>query len=291
MKYRYMKQHLSHYPVRITCSVLKLSPSGYYAWLKRAPKSKLLIDKVKAHYWQHKARLGAPSLVHDIRDEGYNVSERTVSRVLKGLGLRSKAARKFKYRADSRPCHDVPPNTLARQFNPDKPNTVWVTDITYIKTGEGWLYLCVIIDLFGRKVIGRQTSAHIDRHLVCNTLKTALFRRQFPKGVLLHSDRGSQYCSADFKRLLLRHELKQSMSRTGNCWDNAVAESFFHTLKTHIIHDCYYKTREQANKALFEYIEIYYNRVRRHSTNGWISPEQYEQQYYQTNKIIEVSTV
>ncbi|WP_392561783.1 IS3 family transposase [Orbus sturtevantii] len=291
VKYKYMKQHFASYPMPLVCRQLNVSVSGYYAWLRREPKSNALFDNIKALYWWHKARLGAPSLVHDIRDKGYDVSERTVSRVLQKLGLRSKAARKCHYRAAPNQSHDVAPNTLDRQFNPDKPNLVWVTDITYIKTGEGWLYLCVIIDLFGRKVIGRQTSHRIDRHLVCNTLKNALFRRQFPKGVLLHSDRGSQYCSGDFKRLVLRHGLSQSMSRAGNCWDNAVAESFFHTLKTHIIHDCDYKTREDANKALFEYIEIYYNRVRRHSTNGWISPEQYEKQYYLNNTFIEASTV
>ncbi|KES15646.1 Transposase [Gilliamella apicola SCGC AB-598-B02] len=234
--------------------------------------------------------MGAPSLLHDAREAGYQVSERTISRVLQQLGLRSKAARKFKYKTDTAH-HNIVPNTLDRQFNPDKPNTTWVTDITYIKTGEGWLYLSVIIDLYGRKVIARQTSRYIDRHLVCNTLKQALFRRQFPKNVLIHSDQGSQYCSTDFKQLLLQYELRQSMSRRGNCFDNAVVESFFHTLKTHIIHDCYYKTRKLANKALFEYIEIYYNRIRRHSANGWLSPEQYEQQYYQNEKMIEVGTV
>ena len=153
-------------------------------------------------------------------------------------------------------------NKLNREFNPDKPNIAWVSDITYIKTGEGWLYLCVIIDLYGRKVIGRQTSRYINRHLVSQALKQALSRRGFPKNVLIHSDWGSQYCRADFKQLVLHYGLKQSMSRAGNCWDNAVVESFFHTLKTHIIHDGYYQTRELANKALFEYIEIYYNRLR-----------------------------
>lgn len=291
MKYRYMKQQLSQYPVRKTCSLLNVTASGYYAWLKRAPKSNALIDEVKTHYWRHKARLGAPSLVHDVRDKGYNISERTVSRILQQLGLRSKAARKFKHKKDISTRHNSAPNTLDRQFNPDKPNNIWVTDITYIKTGEGWLYLCVIIDLFNREVIAQQTSRYIDRRLVCNTLKNALLRRNFPKNVLLHSDRGSQYNSADFKRLLLQYGIKQSMSRAGNCWDNAVAESFFHTLKIHIIHDCYYKTRGDANKALFEYIEIYYNRIRRHSANGWVSPKQYEQQYYLNNKIIEVDTV
>lgn len=276
MKYRYMKTHLSPYPVRLVCRLFEVSRAGYYAWLKRPTQSMAVIDEVKAQYWRHKARLGAPSLVHDIRDKGYQLSERTVSRVLQGLGLRSKATRKFKHKTDGGSQQNVVPNTLERQFNPDKPNIVWVTDITYIKTGEGWLYLCVIIDLYGRHVIGRQTSRYIDRHLVCDALKQALCRRHFPQDVLVHSDRGSQYCSTDFKRLLLQYGLRQSMSRAGNCWDNAVAESFFHTLKTHIIHDCDYKTRDLANKALFEYIEIYYNRIRRHSANGWISPQQYE---------------
>src|SRR5699024_1540505 len=157
-------------------------------------------------FWLHKARVGAPSLVHDIHDAGYLVSERTISRILNRLGLRSKAA---------------------RQFTPDNPDRVWVTDITYIKTGEGWLYLCVMIDLFSRKVIGWHTGSRINRHLVCQSLNNALLRRGYPKGVLVHSDRGSQYCSDDFKQLLLYHDLRQSMSRKGNCWDNAVAESFF----------------------------------------------------------------
>lgn len=291
MKYYYMKDYLADYSIAQVCQLLGVSRSGYYAWLKRPAKSTKLIEYIKKQYWKHKARLGAPSLVHDAKDEGYQVSERTISRVLRRLGLRSKAARKFKYKAEGATHHNVALNTLDRKFTPDKPNIAWVTDITYIKTSEGWLYLCVIIDLYGRKVISRQTSRHIDRHLVCDALKQALFRRHYPKQVLIHSDRGSQYCSTDFKQLLLQYGLKQSMSRAGNCWDNAVAESFFHTLKTHIIHDCDYKTRELANKALFEYIEIYYNRIRRHSANGWISPEQYEQQYYQNNKIIEVSTV
>ncbi|WP_141675158.1 MULTISPECIES: DDE-type integrase/transposase/recombinase [unclassified Gilliamella] len=150
-----------------------------------------MFDNIKALYWQHKARLGAPSLVHDIRDKGYDVSKRTVSRILQKLGLRSKVARKFKLRVAPKLFYNMLPNTLNRQFNPERPNQVLVTNITYIKTHEGWLYLCVIIDLFGRKVIRQQTSSHIDRNLVCNTLKHALFRRQFPKGVSLHIDRGS----------------------------------------------------------------------------------------------------
>ncbi|WP_255307247.1 IS3 family transposase, partial [Gilliamella sp. App6-5] len=171
-----MKNHLICYPVTKICLLLGVSSSGYYAWLKRANKSAKLSEYIKKQYWQHKARLGAPSLLHDVREAGYQVSERTISRVLQQLGLRSKAARKFKYKTDT--AHrNIAPNTLNRQFNPDKPNTTWVTDITYIKTGEGWLYLSVIIDLYGRKVIARQTSRYIDRHLVCNTLKQALFRR------------------------------------------------------------------------------------------------------------------
>ena len=276
-----MKNKLSQYPVCLKCRLLGVSTSRYYAWLKRPPKSVNLDDEVKAQYWRHKSRLGAPSLVHDVRESGYQTSERTVSRVLKRLGLRSKAARKFKCTTDSNHRHAIVPNRLNRQFNPTHPNQIWVSDITYIKTGEGWLYLCVIIDLFGRKIVGWQTSSRIDRHLVCQTLTCALFRRGNPKNVLLHSDRGSQYCSDDFKRLLLCHELQQSMSRKGNCWDNAVAESFFHTLKTHVIHGCHYQNRDSANKALFEYIEIYYNRIRRHSANNWLPPETYEQNYYQ----------
>lgn len=265
--------------VSSACEHIGVGRSGYYAWLKRSPKVSQKLDVLKSLYWQHYARLGAPSLVHDMRNMGYCMSERSVGRMLRNLGLRSKAARKYKHTTDSKHRLPVAPNLLNRQFTVLKPNIVWTTDITYIRTQQGWLYLCVILDLFSRRIIGWQTSIRMDRQLVCDAFNYAMARQGYPRGVMVHSDQGSQYCSRDFRALLLMNHSTQSMSRRGNCWDNAVTESFFHTLKGHIVNGSIFSTRKEANNILFEYIEVYYNRIRRHSANGWISPEAFEQNY------------
>ena len=279
--------------LKSACTHLGVSRSGYYAWTKRIPQIQAKLADLKSLYWTHRARCGAPSLVHDMRDLGYKMSERTVGRMLQSMGLRSKISRKFKYASDSKHSLPAAPNLLNRQFTVLKPNTIWTTDITYIRTQQGWLYLCVMLDLFSRRVVGWQTSHRIDRQLVCDTFNYAMARQGYPKGVMVHSlaqqcCSGSQYCSRDFRAVLLTNDAIQSMSRSGNCWDNAVTESFFHTLKGHIIHGSVYLTRKEAQTTLFEYIEIYYNRKRRHSANGWVSPEAFEQQYYEN---LEGSTV
>ena len=266
--------------VSSACKCLGVSTSGYYAWRKRQAHIAQKYNDLKVVYWQHHARLGAPSLVHDMHDLGYCMSERTVGRMLKKLGLRSKISRKYKHTTDSNHRLPTAPNLLDRQFTVTLPNKVWTTDITYIRTKEGWLYLCVMLDLFSRRIIGWQTSHRIDRQLVCDAFNYAMARQGYPTGVMVHSDQGSQYCSRDFRALLLANNCIQSMSRRGNCWDNAVTESFFHTLKGHVIHDSVFATRKEANAVLFEYIEVYYNRIRRHSANGWLSPEAFEQKYF-----------
>ncbi len=268
--------------IHAACESLGVSTSGYYAWRHRPAKTQQKYNDLKTVYWQHHARLGAPSLVHDMRDIGHNLSERTVGRILQRLGLRSKVCRKYRHTTDSNHRLPVAPNLLDRQFSVHKPNKVWTTDITYIRTKQGWLYLCVMLDLFSRRIIGWQTSHRIDRQLVCDTLATAMARQGYPVGVVVHSDQGSQYCSRDFRVFLRMNQAIQSMSRRGNCWDNAVTESFFHTLKGHIIHGSNFATRQEANAALFEYIEVYYNRIRRHSANGWLSPMIFEQNYFRT---------
>lgn len=237
---------------------------------------------LKAVYWQHHSRLGAPSLVHDMHDLGYCMSERTVGRMLRKLGLRSKISRKYKHTTDSNHRLPTAPNLLDRQFTVTRPNKVWTTDITYIRTKEGWLYLCVMLDLFSRRIVGWQTSTRIDRQLVCDAFNYASARQGYPTNAMVHSDQGSQYCSRDFRALLFTNNCIQSMSRKGNCWDNAVTESFFHTLKGHVVHGSIFTTRKKANAVLFEYIEIYYNRIRRHSANGWLSPEAFEQKYFKS---------
>ncbi|MDC4265495.1 IS3 family transposase [Acinetobacter baumannii] len=266
--------------VSSACKCLGVSTSGYYAWRKRQIYVNQKYTDLKAVYWQHHARLGAPSLVHDMHDLGYCISERTVGRMLKKLSLRSKIARKYKHTTDSNHRLPTAPNLLDRQFTVSLPNKVWTTDITYIRTKEGWLYLCVLLDLFSRRIIGWQSSHRIDRQLVCDAFNYAMASQGYPTGVMVHSDQGSQYCSRDFRALLLANNCIQSMSRRGNCWDNAVTESFFHTLKGHVIHDSVFATRKEANAVLFEYIEVYYNRIKRHSANGWLSPEAFEHKYF-----------
>lgn len=270
--------------VTVLCKYFGVSTSGFYAWKKRQIRITKQYDDLKTLYWQHHARLGAPSLIHDMYDLGYSMSERTVGRMLKKLGLRSKIARKYQYTTDSNHRLPTAPNLLDRQFTVTEPNKVWTTDITYIRTKEGWLYLCVMLDLFSRRIVGWQTSTRIDRQLVCDVFDYALARQGYPTGVMVHSlakqcFSGSQYCSRDFRALLLKNDCTQSMSRRGNCWDNAVTESFFHTLKGHVVHGSVFSTRKEANAVLFDYIEIYYNRIRRHSANGWLSPEAFEQKY------------
>jgi putative transposase len=216
------------------------------------------------------------------------VSERTVGRSLSRQGLRAQLPRKFKHTTDSNHQEPISPNLLDRQFKVDRPNQVWVGDITYIQTQEGWLYLATMIDLFNRQVVGWQMSTRIDQTLVNDALKAALMSRGKPRGVMIHTDRGSQYCSKSFRALIKQHGLVQSMSRKGNCWDNAVAESFFATLKRHCVHGQPLKTRAQMRLVVFEFIEVYYNRVRRHSANGWQTPVEFERLYHQT---MERSTV
>ena len=211
-----------------------------------------------------------------MHDLGYSMSERTIGRMLKNLDLRSKIARKYKHTTDSNHRLPTAPNLLDRQFTGTQPNKVWITEITYIRTKEGWLYLCVMLDLFSRRIVGWQTSTRIDRQLVCDAFNYAIARQGYPTSVMVHSDQGSQYCSRDFRALLLINDCIQSMSRRGNCWDNAVTESFFHTLKGHVVHGSVFSTRKEANVVLFDYIEIYYNRIRRHSSNGQRSPLDYE---------------
>ena len=213
--------------------------------------------------------------------QGFGVKRRYVSKRLQAMGLIPKARRKFKATTDSDHQLPVTPNLLQQDFSASKSNEKWVSDITYIKTDEGWLYLCVFIDLFSRQVIGWSMSKRINRHLVCNALNMALFRRKFPTGVIVHSDRGSQYCSKKYQNMLKKHRLVCSMSAKGCCYDNAACESFFHTLKVELVHDEYYQTRVQARASLFEYINVYYNRQRRHSTIGYMTPEKFEATWLQ----------
>ncbi len=268
--------------------MFSIERSGYYAWLEREPgvreKSNEALDKkIIIIFNKHHKRYGAIRITNDLHDDGERCSKNRVARRMRELQLCAKAKKKFKITTDSKHHLPVAPNLLNRDFSATQPNQKWVGDITYIWTNEGWLYLAVVIDLYSRAVIGWSIQPTMSRELVCDALAMALQRRHFPRGVLFHSDRGSQYCSHDYQNMLKIYGLICSMSRKGNCWDNAVAESFFHSIKTELIYTEQYATREIAKQNIFYYIEAYYNRVRRHSTVGSIAPMVFEDQH----KIVE----
>lgn len=264
--------------------MLSIERSGYYAWLKRKPSQRSIANKgldkkITAAFDRHKKRYGAPRITDELQGEGEACSQNRVYRRMKKLGLRAKGKKKFKITTDSKHNLPVAENLLNRDFTTTAPNQKWVSDITYIWTDEGWLYLATVIDLYSRAVIGWSIQPTMTRELVSNALMMALWRRKFPRGVLCHSDRGSQYCSHDYQKMLKKYSLICSMSRKGNCWDNAIAESFFHSLKVELVYTERYATRESAKQSIFEYIEVYYNRVRRHSSIGSIAPMVFENQY------------
>jgi len=276
VKYATMHAHEGEFAVRLMCRVLKVSPSGYYAWRSRTPshqeQARAALDaRVRAEFDARKGRAGAPRLARHL-----SVGRRQVAESLRRQGLRAKAARKFKATTNSNHSLPVAENLLQQDFTADAPNQVWVGDITYIGTDEGWLYLAVVLDLFSRKVVGRSMSDRMTATLVCDALKMALFRRKRPRGVIMHTDRGSQYCSREHRDLLDANGLVASMSAKGNCYDNAAMESWNHSLKVEAIHGERLATRKQAKDLVFEYIEVDYNRNRLHSTLGYLSPEQFE---------------
>jgi putative transposase len=271
-----MNEHLEHYSMPALCEGLQVSRSGFYAWRNRSHEAKPVDIALERAYHAHRGKAGAPSLTPDLHDQGFALSERTVGRKLFKMGLKACVSRKFRHTTDSRHTLPIAPNLLDRQFTVNRPNVVWVGDITYLRTSDGWLYLAVMIDLFSRQVIGWQMSTRIDQTLVCDALEAALAIRGRPGSVMIHTDRGSQYCSKAFRTVIKDNKLVQSMSRKANCWDNAVSESFFATLKKQSVYGYKLKTRDNMRQHIFEYIEIYYNRVRRHSANNWVSPVEFE---------------
>lgn len=264
--------------------MFSIERSGYYAWLKRKPSKRdkaneALDQKIIQLFTAHKNRCGSPRITKDLHESGESCSKKRVARRMKHLNLYAKPKRKFRVTTDSKHNLPVAANLLNRDFSASAPNQKYVGDITYIWTSEGWMYLAVVIDLYSRAVIGWSIQATMTRQLVCDALMMALWRRGFPRDVLFHSDRGSQYCSDDYQKMLRQHGFICSMSRKGDCWDNSVAESFFNSLKTELVYTETYATREIAKQSIFNYIETYYNRVRRHSYIGFIAPEKFEAQY------------
>lgn len=276
-----MKKYSSRFSVRAMAKLLRVSSSGFYAWLKR-PESmrksedRRLLALIGASFNHSRQTYGYRRIYHDLQEQGENCSYHRIKRLMRKNHIRPKTKRKFVVTTQSKHNQPVHQNYLNRAFYAERPNQRWASDITYIPTVEGWLYLSVIMDLFSRKIIGWSMSNRMKDDLVLNALRMALFQRKVPTNLLLHSDRGSQYASHHVQKMLRDYGIQCSMSRKGNCWDNAAMESFFHSLKTECVHHERYLTRDEAKKSIFDYIEVFYNRQRKHSYLSYQSPEQYE---------------
>ena len=287
MRFSFIATEKACYPVALLCRVLKVSRSGYYAWHKRPAAARTLEDQalaleVAAIHAQSRSRYGSPRVHAELRERGQRTGRKRVARLMRAAGLRARARRRFRCTTDSKHGMAIKGNLLARRFAVRAPNTSWATDITYLWTAEGWLYLAVILDLFSRRVVGWSLSERLERELVLDALTMGLAQRQPARGLLHHSDRGSQYASQEYQQLLAHHGILSSMSRKANCWDNAVAESFFASLKIELVYQTQWRTRAEARSAVFEYIELFYNRQRRHSALGYLCPNEFEQRHDQS---------
>ena len=270
------------FSIQLMCEIFSVSRAGFYAWKKRPESKRKKNDRrfltlIKTSFQSSRDTYGYRRIHHDLREQNENCGKHRVARIMHENGIQPKTKRKFRVTTDSRHNKPIHENHLGRQFNAVMPNQRWVSDITYIPTVEGWLYLATVMDLYSRRIVGWAMSHRLLDTLVTDALKMALFRRKIrANDLLLHSDRGSQYAGDNFQKLLGIYGITCSMSRAGDCWDNAVMESFFHSLKTECIHHERYITRDEAKKSVFDYIEVFYNRRRRHSFLGYKSPEQFE---------------
>lgn len=284
MKFTALRTLTTEYPINLACRALKVSTSGYYAWLKRpeskrAQANRLLVDRIRVIFAQNKQRYGSPRIYRTLRAQGETVSEGTIARLMRKEGIVAQHKRSFKRTTQRDARLPVVDNHLQQDFTAHKPNQKWVADMTYLKTSEGWLYLAVILDVFSRKVIGWAMDTQMSSDLSAQALRMALLKRGSYEGTLHHSDRGSQYASSAYQQLLNVHGLQASMSGTGNCYDNALMESWFATLKTEL--GRHWASRAQATSEVFEYVEVYYNRERLHSSLDYQTPAQFEQAFYQ----------
>jgi putative transposase len=281
--YRFIDEHRQEWPVRLLCETLEVSPAGYYAWRQRprSPREQrrgALLVEIRAVHAEVKARYGSPRIHAELVARGHDCCVNTVARLMRDNGIAAKTAKKFRCTTTDSD-HDLPvaANLLGRQFNPSGANEAWVADITYVPTREGWLYLAAVEDLYSRRVVGWALAEHLESRLVVDALELAVQRRLPGEGLLAHSDRGSQYASEHYQRLLAEHGITCSMSGKADCWDNAPMESFFASLKKELVHGADFATRAEARAAIVEYIEVFYNNQRRHSSLGYVSPAEYEQ--------------
>lgn len=285
MKYAFIHAERSCFEAEEMCRVLGVTRSGYYRWRqarpgKRAHDNALLLSEITAAHEESKRIYGSPRITKELRDKGIRCGKNRVARIMKDRGIRSKIKRKWKATTNSKHSLPVADNLLKQDFSAASPDERYVSDITYIWTQEGWLYLSIILDLHSRMIVGWSMNDRMTDDLVLNALDMAYTRRQPGSGVIFHSDRGSQYASRDVRAKLASYGFVSSMSRKGNCFDNACAESFFHTLKTELVNFERYRTREEARQSIFHYIEVFYNRIRKHSSIGYKSPVQFEELRY-----------
>lgn len=283
MKFAFVKEHRRRWPVSVICCVLKVARSGFYTWLNRKPSARAvrqqeLLVKIRVAHAEHRELYGSPRVHRALVIDGERVSRNTVAKLMRQATIRAKTRRRFVPRTtDSTHQKPIASNVLGRNFAAESVDRKWVADITYVPTGEGWLYVAAVLDCFSRKIVGWAMDDHMETDLVSDALKMAIEHRR-PDGeqLLHHSDRGVQYASDDYQHLLSRHGITCSMSGRGDCYDNAMMESFWATLKTELVHPHTYATHEQARQSIFEYVEVFYNRKRLHSSLGYESPESFE---------------
>ena len=276
-----MKDNIHKFYLNSMSEVLKVSRSGYYAWINRPMSARqkyntYLTERIRSIHEQRKRVYGCLRITAELKYEGFSCSKNRIARLMRKQGITARTKRRFRITTNSNHKLPVANNLVEMQFNPQKKNSLWTTDITYIRTSEGWLYLSVILDLWSRAIISWKADRSMDENLVIKTLGKALKDRKPTDELILHSDRGSQYASLRLRNMLRDNNIKQSMSSKGNCYDNAPTESFFSTLKRELVYRERFKTREEAKQKLFEYIEVFYNRQRRHSSLGYLSPMQFE---------------
>ena len=279
MRYVFIKAEKENYPVSVLCRVMEVSRSAFYAWLKKLPDimESVLLLKAKRIHEESGRSYGARRISEGLKGEGWKVGRYKAGSLMRKAGIQARRRKRYRYTTDSDHLEPIAPNLVKRRFDVTETNRVWCADITYLNTREGFLYLAVVIDMASRKVVGWALSKRITKQLVIDALRKAFLRRCPKPGLIFHSDRGSQYASAAFRRMLKLYGIRQSMSRKGDCWDNAVAERFFRSLKSEMTNWKSYKTREQLSTEVFRYIEMFYNTTRLHSYLGYKSPLDYEQ--------------
>ena len=281
MRYQAISENVARFPIRLMCRCLQVSPAGFYAWQGRPESAHHKEDRTLAHaisvaHHESRQTYGTPRIQATLKACDVTVSRRRIGRLMRWQGLHARVRRRFKATTHSQHHHPVAENILDRQFTVNEPNITWAGDITAVATAAGWLYLAVVIDLYSRRVVGWAMQERMTQDLAHTALLMAIHDRKPPPGTLYHTDRGSQYCAEASQQILADHGLIASMSRKGNCWDNACAESFFGSLKQELVYHTHYATREEARKDIFNYIEVFYNRQRRHSTIGYMSPIEFE---------------